>query len=432
MCPLGTGTTPTEDRRRHRHSSGHLFVVSIDSTREIDLNQRRIRRLEGINPATPREGEREWRSYALLTPDPPAPAQSLRIVWAIDGDVIRATDTSSLVGAFWEDPTAGPFAWIGEAHGLGEAPGTVLVGGSAVRTRTAAAAHTLAALGNVGRQWRGFSAPEPLWGIAPARPDGEGPGEAAITVGGAAVAIGAQEPVQDLFDALLRLPPDVNLPMGAFSAATGAEWSPVSITRLPAAGQRQALGSAGLTDEEIASVPDLGVLVAAAADLAELMTWGAVSRWLRSPHAALGGTSPLAALAEGRDVAPALGDPFGGGDPPEATWEPEAWACHRAAKAAGWTWAELARDVRDGRWMVRGSRTGVRILVFDSVYGPFASADIADVPTDAHVVLDGPADPTAAPAELVRRVDEWMEDPQHKKLALARALRRMSGEEGPS
>lgn len=423
MTPPGAGTTTPGDRQRRHRSSSRLFVISIDSAREIDLDQRRIRRLDGIRSATPREGEREWRSYTLLSPDPPAPSQPVRIVWAIEGGVYRSTQTSSIVAAVWEDPTAGPFAWTGEDMGVGASPGTVLVGGAAVRTTTAAAAHTLAALANIGHQWTGFSAPEPLWGIAPARPDGEGPGEAAITVGGAAVAVGAQEPVRDLYDALLRLPPDVNLPMGAFSAATRATWSPAPITRLPEAGQRQALGSAGLTEEEIDSVPDLGVLVAAAANVAELMTWGAVGRWLRAPHATLDGASPLATLAGGGDVAPALRDPFGGGDPPETTWEPEAWACYRAAKSAGWTWAELARDIRDGRWTVRGIRTGVRIGIFDTVYGPFATADIADDPEGDAVALDGPIDPTAAPAELVRRVDEWMEDPQHKKLALARALR---------
>lgn len=430
MCPPGTGPTPTVDRPRRRRLSSHLFVVSIDSTREIDLDKRRIRRNEGIRPATPREGEREWRSYALLSPDPPMPAQPLHIVWAIDGEVMRTTQTSPIVGAFWEDPGAGPFAWTGEAQGAQQSGGTVLVGGAAVRTRTAAAAHTLAALGNVGHQWRGFSSPEPLWGIAPARPDDEGRGLATLTVGGSAIAVGDQEPVQDLYEGLLRLPPDVNVPIGAFAAATGADWSPVSITRLPDAGQRQALVSAGLTDEEITSVSDLGLLTAAAAELSELMTWGAVGRWLRAPHPALGGGSPLAAFAEGRDVAPALHDPFGGGDPPEGTWEPEAWACHRAAKAAGWTWTELARDVRDGRWMVRGSRNGVRIVVFDTVYGPVATGDISDDPEKHAVVLAGPVDPIAAPAELARRVDEWMQDPQHKRLALARALRRMSGAEG--
>ncbi len=419
---------PDQPSSRAEDPPERIFVVSIGSTREIDRVESRMRRLEGINPPTPREGrDLEWRTFLAISPDPPLPSLSLDIVWAIDQfGAAKMTRTSQVVGAFVENPTTGPFAWTGEGDD-GASAGFVLVDGESIGCITPAAAHVLASLANVGAQYRGFASPDPLFSIEPL-PEGDDipPGQALLTVGGGTVAVGPSEAVETLYDALRSLPPCAHYAMSVMSASVpGATWSWCSIALVPEAAQWQALRASGLTDEEIASA-DLQAIVDAACEVEELLgSWGAVGRWLRAPHPAIARLSPLEALMKGEDVGPALDDPYAGGDPSATTWESEAISCWRAATKR-WTWVELRRDRRDGRWLVVGSRRGVRIAIYDSLYGLTAASQTGenDAATDGFLPLKPPIDAAAAPLRLARRVDRWLKQPGKPELALARALLR--------
>lgn len=287
------------------------FVVSLDSTREVDLVGKRIRRLEGVRPPTGREGERRWRHFTRLTPDPPRLGVPLTIVWSEDAHtgVIRATRTSPTVGAFLEDPTSVPFAWIGEADAAEATPGAVLVDGASVRTATAMAAHSICALATVGNQHRGFAAPEPVFGVQRGVED-----DAVLSVGGHPVATGARDAVDRLCDVLSNLPPPAGHFGGAIVAASVpgvTSWSAPPIAALPGPLLRERLRAFGLTEAELDAQADLAA-VARAGDQSETLlgSWGAVGRWLRCPHRALGTRCPLDVLSAGGDVGPALADPY--------------------------------------------------------------------------------------------------------------------------
>lgn len=380
----------------------HAFIVSVDSTREVDLTGKRIRRLEGVRSPTGREGDRSWRSFVWLTPDPPRLGVPLITAWSEDAraGVIRATRTSPTVGVFLEDPTAGPFAWTGEADAAESTPGAVLVDGVSVRTATAMAAHTICALANVGCQYRGFAAPEAVFSIRRVE------AAAALTVGGYPVATGDLAAVVRLVDALGNLPPPAAHFGGAVVAASvpgGVSWSAPPIAALPRQLLREALRAFGLTEAEVGQQVDLASLARAASAAEEFLgSAGAVGRWLRCPHRALRTRRPLAVLAAGGDVGPALADPYSGGEP--ATWEPEAIACWRAANAAGWASVELRRDRHEGRWRVTGTGGGARLIVADSLYGVTGRVE-GGAGQRGDVVLERPVDPERAPARLVACLD---------------------------
>ena len=300
----------------------HHFVVCVDSTREIDLEGRRIRRLEGVNAPTQREGDHRWTRYDHLRPDPPVGGTPLTIVWEVVGDLWRSTVTSEVVGSFWVDPTAGPYAWAGGPESAEESTlGLVVVDGTGLVTPTACAAHVVCSLANAGVAHDGFSSPEPLWQLLPVADRGGGP-LAAVGVGGVETAVGDRRAVELLHWSLLRLPPDVNLPVGALAAAQATGWpTPVPITAAPTGIQRRALAAAGLTELEIDSVPDLAVLVEAVGELAEFMPMGSVGRWLRARHPAVDDATPLGVLAACGELGPALSTPFPEGIP-QGEWEP--------------------------------------------------------------------------------------------------------------
>lgn len=387
-----------------------VFVLSLDSTREVDLAGKRIRRLEGVRPPTGREGERRWRRFVFLTPDPPRLGVPLVIAWSEDAGtgVIRATRTSPTVGAFLENPTSGPFAWTGEANASESTPGAVLVDGASVRTATAMAAHTICALATVGAQYRGFAAPEPAFSIERAAE-----AEAVLSVGGHRVATGAPDAVERLWEALCNLPPPAGHFGGAVVAASVpgvATWLPQPIASLPGPLLRDALRAFGLTEAELHSQRDLRALARAGGHVEELLgSPGAIGRWLRCPHRALGTRSPLAVLAAGGDVGPALADPYQESAPPATTWEPEAIACWRAATAAGWSPVELRRGRHDGRWRVAGSYRNARVVVADSLYGVTARVGSAQ---GSDVVLERSVDPARAPAELSLLVEGGLVEPE--------------------
>ncbi len=404
-----------------------LWVVSLDSTREVDREGRRVRRLEGVNQPTEHEGDGRWRHYEVLRPDPILPGEPLTIGWEDVGDHWRATVTSQVVGAFFADTTRGPYGWSGGPEEANEkTSGVVYVEGTEVLTPTASAAHVVSNLANAGAAYEGFSAPEPLWQLLPVR-DGCSGERLAIGVACVPVALGDRDAVEHLYDALVRLPPDVNLPAGVLAAAEAAGWSgPLRVTTVPPAYQRIALAAAGLTDDEVEGVANFAVLIDAVGDLADLMPMGSVGRWLRSPHPALDGATPLEALRSGRRLAPALAAPFPGGVL-EYEWEPEAVRCYEAALVAGWSQQNLRRDKADGRWLLVGSYKGVKVAVSDGLDGVVVAAQIGDrdAPCDGIVTLDGAFEPETAPGFVAELVGSWLAEPGHAELALARALRRM-------
>lgn len=72
-------------------------IITQDSTYEVDLGNCLIRRVKGVNPPTPNQGEDgKWRSYVQLA----IVDNSLMVVWGVDpsGDqvVVRRTWTSPI------------------------------------------------------------------------------------------------------------------------------------------------------------------------------------------------------------------------------------------------------------------------------------------------------------------------------------------------
>lgn len=77
------------------------FVTITGSIYELDLSARRLRRLEGKLPPTPRQGvDGEWREYASVSI--PRVGSSLLTTWRVvqDGDgfsVMQMTATSKIL-----------------------------------------------------------------------------------------------------------------------------------------------------------------------------------------------------------------------------------------------------------------------------------------------------------------------------------------------
>jgi hypothetical protein len=201
-------------------TSKSLFVVSIDSTREIDLHGQRIRRLEGVNSPTAREGKGLWRSYDAIDPAPPAPGSPLLIGWKIvDGVCWQATRTSDVVACFHVDPTSGPFTWAVDAQG-DSVRGLVLAEGSALVVPTPASAHLLCCLANVGcAQASEVSRRASVWRLLPGS---KGRRRLFVQLGasGATVGIGTHDVADRIYKALVGLPSDPSLLAGVFAACS--------------------------------------------------------------------------------------------------------------------------------------------------------------------------------------------------------------------
>ncbi len=389
--------------------AARLYVVSIDSTREVDLARKRIRRIEGIRPPTEREGDRSWRKYLDLRPNPPIPGQGLVVVWGYDGEVVKTTQTSATVASFTIDPTVGPWGWWSLDGGSG---GGVTDGDHLILTPTVEAAHVLAALANAALANDGFSDPEPPWEIWPL-PDEVAKdwpeSTASLRVSGAVVALGESDALIVLGEALAKLPPDPNMAFGTIAAANpnASGWAAASVSALGPRVKERSLTAAGLTDAEIASAP-IDELAALAVRTGHRMPWGSVGRWLRAPHPALAGRSPLEVVAAGDDVEAAAADPFSGGDPPREEWEAEAWAAFEAARAEELDDVKLERDPTDGCWMVSGIYAGVQLAVAETRAGIFGAAQLHGSGPDVWVVTPRAVEPSMGPAELVKLTDEWL------------------------
>jgi len=81
-----------------------LITTDSGSVYELDEDQKRIRRLSGAKPPTPRQGsDGEWRQYEGLDRVGPEGAQRLMVIWRIDEDegfpdvrIARSTLTSTI------------------------------------------------------------------------------------------------------------------------------------------------------------------------------------------------------------------------------------------------------------------------------------------------------------------------------------------------
>ena len=67
---------------------------TLFSTYEVDEEEKKIRRINGLNDPTPRMGEDGvWKSYEKIHPNP----EGILIVWAYVDGVAKCTRTSPLV-----------------------------------------------------------------------------------------------------------------------------------------------------------------------------------------------------------------------------------------------------------------------------------------------------------------------------------------------
>lgn len=72
-----------------------MIFQTENSTYEVDLNERRIRRLYGrFSPTDRQGGNGEWKSYTDITD--PVVGCPVRIIWRYDtqGTIARITETS--------------------------------------------------------------------------------------------------------------------------------------------------------------------------------------------------------------------------------------------------------------------------------------------------------------------------------------------------
>lgn len=72
-----------------------MIFATLNSTYEVDHYNSRIRRLDGFNSATSRQGkDGEWKTF--LSIGPIIEGENVTIVWEIVEDVARATQTSEV------------------------------------------------------------------------------------------------------------------------------------------------------------------------------------------------------------------------------------------------------------------------------------------------------------------------------------------------
>jgi hypothetical protein len=109
-----------------------LWQLTPDGLRQIDLDGKRVRRIEGINLPTESEGrDGSWHDYAKLS-GPLRVGEAIEVVWATPGrsrETLRSMTTTVTV-ALLEQPPAGPWRWgFGDEAGQS---GLVSLGGEPV------------------------------------------------------------------------------------------------------------------------------------------------------------------------------------------------------------------------------------------------------------------------------------------------------------
>jgi hypothetical protein len=72
-----------------------MIISTENSTYELDEPNKRVRRLNGIENPTPRQGrDGEWRDYETITE--PVIGNRLLIVWEFENGVAKSTQTSPI------------------------------------------------------------------------------------------------------------------------------------------------------------------------------------------------------------------------------------------------------------------------------------------------------------------------------------------------
>lgn len=72
----------------------NTIVHTEFSAYEVDLGERRMRRLGGTSKPTPNQGtDGEWKSYTSLD----VLHDCMLIIWGLDGSILRTTTTSRIL-----------------------------------------------------------------------------------------------------------------------------------------------------------------------------------------------------------------------------------------------------------------------------------------------------------------------------------------------
>jgi len=298
----------------------NTWMLCLDSLREVDFEQRRIKRIAGSVPATKREGD-SWRSFANIgsqqafendgTVGVPAPGDSLLIIWSVADGHVKATRGSTLIAALETNPAVGSWAWDEDP----DQSVTYLTfdGDRKAVTVKPEAGHVLACLLNWAATITTAAAIDGAWGTA--RVDNGEDAPVMLTA--------ASHPVAgftDLADAevcatLLNVLPDqMNTTMGAIAAVSEMSgWgNPQPVWALDdIAPCRQALLNAGLTPHDVGRIEVEGEdrLREAAritSLVAEHLSWADTGFWWHRPVAGRE-TTPLEAFLARDDAVLGVG-----------------------------------------------------------------------------------------------------------------------------
>jgi hypothetical protein len=73
-----------------------VIIKTENSCYELDLTNKRIRRLQGVYSSTPKQGnDNEWKLYSDISI--PAQGDSMLIIWSYDKDTAKSTLTSNII-----------------------------------------------------------------------------------------------------------------------------------------------------------------------------------------------------------------------------------------------------------------------------------------------------------------------------------------------
>jgi hypothetical protein len=73
-----------------------IFTTKSNSTYDIDIANKRIRRLNGNNEPQPRQGQDgEWKTYAAILPTIPQVGEILIIFWTKDAPLFQGSDKNA-------------------------------------------------------------------------------------------------------------------------------------------------------------------------------------------------------------------------------------------------------------------------------------------------------------------------------------------------
>lgn len=73
-----------------------LFTTTSGSSYELDISNKRIRRLDGKKDPQPRQGkDGEWKTYAAILPEVPRVGEGVIIFWTKDTPLLEGSDKNN-------------------------------------------------------------------------------------------------------------------------------------------------------------------------------------------------------------------------------------------------------------------------------------------------------------------------------------------------